>query len=456
MRFSHLFIVNKEDFSKEKQQKHEQHHEKISWVYYACLVLGLWLIAAPFTLGYKVPEAFWNDIICGFIVIVLSTLAIKPYKLWAQWGIIFLGLWLLFAPLVFEVKEGGAYLNDTLIATLLISFAIIISRQPGVKLYALPGPDVPSGWSYNPSSWTERVPVIFFAWVGFFVARYLGSYQLGFIDEAWDPFFGEGTRKVLTSDVSKSFPVSDGMLGAVSYVLDVLFGKAGGIHRWRTMPWVVIIFAILIVPLGAVSMTLVILQPVTVGYWCTLCLTSAFISLIMIPFTLDEALASIQLLLHEKKKGKRFWTVFWFGGTMEGGQTVGRKDPTDLFERTGKSMWRDLLIKPWNLYLTIPIGVWVMAAPAVMNFPKHIADNYHLVGALIVAFAIIAMSEVARVLRFINALFGVWIIISPWVFGATENSIIWMSVITGLVLIGLSFPKGIIEDKRGAYDQYIY
>ncbi|MDW7773307.1 MAG: hypothetical protein SCH71_10495 [Desulfobulbaceae bacterium] len=33
------------------------------------------------------------------------------------------------------------------------------------------------------------------------------------------------------------------------------------------------------------------LQPVVVGHWCTLCLVTAFIMLIMIPFTVDELVA---------------------------------------------------------------------------------------------------------------------------------------------------------------------
>jgi len=59
----------------------------------------------------------------------------------------------------------------------------------------------------------------------------MGAFQLGYISTVWDPFFGEGTRRVLTSQVSHSFPVSDATLGAFSYILDVLFGYAGGTHR---------------------------------------------------------------------------------------------------------------------------------------------------------------------------------------------------------------------------------
>lgn len=442
-------------FSAEKRAAYEEHHRKISWAYYATLVLGFWLIAAPPTFGYQVTAMVWNDILCGLLLVLLSYFAIKPYKLWAQWGIIFLGVWLFVAPLLFWTKVGAGLLNDYLVATLVVSFGLIIPRQPGIKLYAEKGPNVPPGWTYNPSAWSERVPVIFFAWVGFFVARYMGAFQFEFIDTAWDPFFGDGTRQVLTSNVSESFPVSDAMLGAFSYILDILMGYAGGIHRWRTMPWVVIIFGILIIPLGVVSITLVILQPVAVGYWCSLCLTSAFVSLIMIPFTLDEVLASAQLLKREKNKGRTFWQAFWFGGTMQGGEIREKQDPANLLDQTVKTMVRDLSIKPWNLFVVAAVGLFTMASPGLLEYSGLLADSSHLAGAIIVTFAVISMSEVARSLRFLNIIFGLWLIVSPWLLGSPPDTAIWSSVISGLVLIILAFPKGIIEEKRGGFDQYI-
>ncbi|MFD2514411.1 vitamin K epoxide reductase family protein [Pontibacter locisalis] len=445
-------------FPEEKQTAHEEHHKKISWVFYCTLVFGFWLIANPPTFGYKVPAMIWSDILTGVALIVLSYFALKPYRLWAQWGIVLLGVWLFIAPMIFWAKEGAGFLNDYLIGTLVISFGIIIPKQPGIKLFAQPGPNVPPGWSYNPSAWSQRIPVIFLAWLGFFVARYMGAFQMDYIHTIWDPFFGEGTRKVLESKVSKSFPVSDATLGAFSYILDVLFGYAGGTHRWRTMPWVVIIFGILIIPLGVVSITLVILQPVSVGAWCTLCLTSAMISLIMIPFTIDEVVATLQMMKYEKKVRKRsYWNSFLFGGTMEGGRTEEAKNPETLLGYTFKEVSKDILLRPWNLALIMAVGIWVMLAPAILGYTGSIADSNHVAGALIITFAVIAMSEVARPVRFIHILFGLWLIAAPWVMGNNNNdAAMWNGIASGIALIALSFPKGKIEDERGSFDKLIF
>jgi hypothetical protein len=52
-------------------------------------------------------------------------------------------------------------------------------------------------------------------------------------------------------------------------------GAMGGRQRWRTMPWMVAAFGIVVVPLGVVSIYFIIIQPIVIGTWCTLCLIAA-------------------------------------------------------------------------------------------------------------------------------------------------------------------------------------
>jgi Vitamin K epoxide reductase family. len=201
-------------------------------------------------------------------------------------GICFTGIWLLLAPLVFWSPDASAYVNDTLIGALVIAFSVLIPMMPGKAHHMVmmqPGPDLPPVWSYNPSTWLQRAPIIALAFVGFFISRYLAAYQLGYIDSVWDPFFGDGTKRILESEVSRAWPISDAGFGALAYMLEALSGFMGGVRRWRTMPWMVGMFGFLVIPLGATSIVLIILQPLMVGTWCTLCLITAAAMLIMIP-----------------------------------------------------------------------------------------------------------------------------------------------------------------------------
>jgi len=171
--------------------------------------------------------------------------------------------------------------------------------------------EIPPGWDYNPSKWPQRIPLLIVAFAGLLIALYLGSYQLRLIPGVWDPFFGTGSEQILNSPVSSLLPIPDALLGALGYLMDLVTGVIGGKARWRTMPWMVIIFGIAVGPLGMVSILLVILQPVLFHAWCTLCLCSAFISVMMISPATDELLASLQYLQRVRRRGFSVWEAFW-------------------------------------------------------------------------------------------------------------------------------------------------
>lgn len=177
---------------------------------------------------------------------------------------------------------------------------------------------VPPGWDSNPSAWRERIPIIVLAVVGVAISSYLSLFQFGVTETVWEPFFGSGSREILSSKVSHVLPVPDAALGAFSYLLDAVTGAIGGRERWRTRPWIVVIFGLAVGPLGAVSILLVILQPVLYGTWCTLCLLSAVVSLAMIGPALDEMLASLQYLRVVADTDDSVWRAFWKGTRSEG------------------------------------------------------------------------------------------------------------------------------------------
>lgn len=180
---------------------------------------------------------------------------------------------------------------------------------------------IPPGWRYNPSLQSQRFPIIVLAFAGFFIAGYLSLYQLDLIADVWEPFFGAGSRTILDSSVSHVLPIPDAALGAFAYLLDAVTGAVGGRDRWRTMPWIVVLFGIAVGPLGVVSVTLVVFQPVLFDAWCSLCLGSAVISLLMIGPAMDEVLASLQHLRREYVQGRSLWRAFW-GLSRKSGSTI--------------------------------------------------------------------------------------------------------------------------------------
>lgn len=432
-------------------------HEATVWPHFANMVLGVWLITNVFALGYGSRALQVSDVISGALVVVLAILSVSStdwLKFWSPWANSLVGLWILFAPLVFWSPAAAVYSNDTLIGALVVTFAILAPGMPMAKGMSMePGPDIPLGWSYNPSSWTQRAPIIALALVGFFLSRQMAAFELGQVTTFADPFFGSGTVNVLTSDVSRAFPIPDAGLGAFAYMIEFLMGFMGDKARWRTMPWMVTFFGILVVPLGIVSITLIILQPLAVGAWCTPCLIAAAAMLIMISLTLDEVVAMLQFLVQANREGQPLWKVFWMGGTLKTTPEATAVSVRPDVVSPGAMIWGVTL--PWNLLVSTALGIWLMFAPFVLASTGTAAHSDHLIGALIITAAVIALADVGRSVRFINVLFGMLIMVAPWFLGGATNRAKWNDMIVGALVILLSFPRGKIGDLYGDFQRFI-
>lgn len=182
-------------------------------------------------------------------------------------------------------------------------------------------------WSYNPSAWAQRIPICLLAFVAALISGHLALFQWNLIDYVWDPIFGEQSEKVIGSDVAKKMDrmigVPDAALGFIAYLGDAIFGLAGSTRRWYTRPWMVIIFGIDVIPLGIVSIILVLIQTFVLGQWCFLCLVTALISLILIYLAYDEVWCAVLYLLRTwKAGGKRQAWVALCGFPTQAGRQV--------------------------------------------------------------------------------------------------------------------------------------
>jgi len=169
-------------------------------------------------------------------------------------------------------------------------------------------------WSYNPSAWRERIPICILAGVATLIAAYMALYQWRLLNSVWDPVFGEGSARVLDSNVAQTMDrwmgVPDAAFGAIAYLGDAILGMAGSPRRWQYRPWLVILFGVDVIPLGIVSSILVVLQGTIVGSWCFLCLVTAIISLILAYWAYDEVYVSLKYLMRVWKK-THHWREVW-------------------------------------------------------------------------------------------------------------------------------------------------
>ena len=418
-----------------------------SWPHVANMLLGLWLIGTAPALGMTVPALLWSDLASGAAIMLFSMLAMR--HAWAAWTVCGIGVWVMSAPLLFWASSAAVYNNDVLIGALVVTFAVIVPQLGPDG----PGSGAPPGWSYNPSAWMQRMGIVCLAMIGFFLSRYMAAFQLGHIVYPWDPFFGESTRQVLTSDISKAFPVSDAGLGALSYLLDALAGLIGGARRWRTMPWMVVLFGLFIIPPGVTSIVLVILQPISIGAWCTLCLAASVVMLLMVSPALDEVIATGQFLLRTKREGRNVWRALWRGegSVAEAPAPQGRRSQlSDMLHSI------EAFSAPWNLWLSTLVGSGFMAAPTILNLVGTAADSTHIVGALVVTFSVVAFAEPVRLVRVLNILCGLWVLLATWILDGGTSSWLWFSIAGGLALIALNLRRGAVVDSYGGWQRFIH
>ena len=175
--------------------------------------------------------------------------------------------------------------------------------------------------------------------------------------------------------------------------------------------------------------------------------------LIMVSLTLDEVVAMGEFLVLARREGQPLWQVFWNGGTLREAAGPGAAPVRPDIVSAGATVWGVTLT--WNLLVSVALGLWLMLAPYLLGSRAPAAHSDHLLGALIVTVAIIALADVGRAARFVNVALGAWVMISPWLLEGATASAVWNDAIVGALVILLSFRRGRIGEHYGAFERFI-
>jgi hypothetical protein len=176
--------------------------------------------------------------------------------------------------------------------------------------------------------------------------------------------------------------------------------------------------------------------------------------LIMISPAADEVIATIQFLRQSRWAGQPFWRTFWKGGTIDASMetTAAVSSPAQ------SANWATVLglsHPTWTLVFSAALGIWLMFAPSVFGTHGLAAHNDHLIGPLVATFAVIALGEIGRAVRWLNVLLGAWLIIAPWILSAGVTASRWNDVVVGSALLVLSIPRGQIRERYGSFNRVI-
>ena len=88
------------------------------------LILGAWLIIAPYVLNYNKTAAYWNEVVTGIVVVVMAlTRLAAPRISWPSWVNGLAGIWLIVSPFFFAYTATSAYWNQIIFGILVAVIA---------------------------------------------------------------------------------------------------------------------------------------------------------------------------------------------------------------------------------------------------------------------------------------------------------------------------------------------
>lgn len=103
----------------------------------------------------------------------------------------------------------------------------------------------------------------------------------------------------------------------------------------------------------------------------------------------------------------------------------------------------------WAQILNMIIGIWLMAAPQVLDHGGVVADIDHIFGPVIASFAIIALSGSTRSVAYYNIPLGAWLVIAPLLLAYETDSARINDIVSGLLVVVFSFFRRNITQSYG-------
>jgi len=110
------------------------------------ILLGLWLIASPFLLGFRhLHPAILNNVIVGIVLALFALIRVSlaySHRGWS-WCNVLLGVWLVISPFAIRLADNPAVMWNNVIVGLLVGIAAWSSTATP---HSRPGVDSKSPW----------------------------------------------------------------------------------------------------------------------------------------------------------------------------------------------------------------------------------------------------------------------------------------------------------------------
>lgn len=98
-------------------------NRKQRWQDWVMLVLAVWLFFSPFFLGYESSTgiAASDSYVLGVLVAIFSIAALANPQNWEEWINVVLGIWLIIAPFVLQFRTDQVAMANHIVLGILIA-----------------------------------------------------------------------------------------------------------------------------------------------------------------------------------------------------------------------------------------------------------------------------------------------------------------------------------------------
>lgn len=100
-------------------------------------IFGAWLIVSPYILGYVTAQARWEQTVAGIIVAIMAAIHyFAPRQVWTAWVNLIVGAWMVIAPFATGYQASVAFWNE-IIFGILIGLAALgnLGVQPSTSYH---------------------------------------------------------------------------------------------------------------------------------------------------------------------------------------------------------------------------------------------------------------------------------------------------------------------------------
>lgn len=89
------------------------------------LLVGIWLIIAPFIFGYSTVAMMNDSVITGIVVAILAVIGLTiASETWSRWLNVIAGIWLIISAAVYSAAESPALIwNAIVMGVLVVAFS---------------------------------------------------------------------------------------------------------------------------------------------------------------------------------------------------------------------------------------------------------------------------------------------------------------------------------------------